>query len=245
MSAARAIERVDAYWASFFGCRIEAMRAARTLVLPHVGLEDYAGVFLLRRGPACLVSVPAPAVAELTQRLAALPPEIVFDATFLSETFSKRVDRIIGPAWYGCADGERFQPPSDRQGRLLESGDADAFRCLVEACGETEREHSSMAFDRPPLFGCFLDGRLVAVAGYQVWDGELANIGVLTHPAHRGRGYGRAVVSSIAAEAHRRGLVPHYRALLTNEASIAVARALGFQEYAASLAVRLRAVPVE
>ncbi len=239
MTAARTVERIDAYWSSFFGCRTEELTAS-TLVVPHVELGDYLGVFLLRRGPACLVSAPAPTVAALSRSLGSLPPEIVFDAAFLLELFGEQVERIIGPAWYGHVERRLLRPAGVHTGRLLDSGDEAAFHRLAEYCDETEREHSGLEFSQGPLFGCFRESQLVATAGYRVWGGELANIGVLTHPAHRGRGYGRSVVSGITAETLDRGLVPHYRALHTNHASLAVARALGFHEYASSLAVRFR-----
>jgi predicted GNAT family acetyltransferase len=81
---------------------------------------------------------------------------------------------------------------------------------------------------------------LVAVAGYRVWPGSLAHLGVVTHPGYRGRGYGTAVVQRMATEALREGLVPQYRAQMGNGASIAIATALGFEPCATSLALRLK-----
>ena len=50
----------------------------------------------------------------------------------------------------------------------------------------------------------------------------------------------RSAVAQIGGRAIAEGLLPQYRTLETNGASIRVARALGFCQYATSLAVRLR-----
>jgi predicted GNAT family acetyltransferase len=63
----------------------------------------------------------------------------------------------------------------------------------------------------------------------------------VTHPAFRGNGYGRAVVSAMTRAALDEGAIPHYQTLASNTASRAIARSLGFTEYAQTLAVRLKA----
>lgn len=87
--------------------------------------------------------------------------------------------------------------------------------------------------------GVFADAELAAVAGYEVWDGCIAHLNILTHPARRGRGFGREAVAALARTALDRGLVPQYRVLADNAPSLAVAAAVGFQPYATSLALRL------
>ena len=74
----------------------------------------------------------------------------------------------------------------------------------------------------------------------KVWDDVIAHISVVTHPAYRGRGYGRGVVAHLAATALQAGLIPQYRTLDSNTGSIRIAEALGFERYATSVAVRLR-----
>jgi hypothetical protein len=47
------------------------------------------------------------------------------------------------------------------------------------------------------------------------------------------------VVSGLTGEVLKRGLVPQYRTLEANKSSMAIARALGFELYATTVAVRL------
>ena len=78
---------------------------------------------------------------------------------------------------------------------------------------------------------------MVAVARYRpAWE-EAVSIGVVTHPAYRGRGYGRAVVST--AQGLEAGFIVLYQTLLANAPSVALATGLGYQPYATHLAVRL------
>jgi predicted GNAT family acetyltransferase len=85
---------------------------------------------------------------------------------------------------------------------------------------------------------------LVAAGKLQDLDEALVHVGVITHPAHRGRGFGRAVVGAMTAHALRAGRAPLYRTLLANAPAVAVARALGYREYARTLALHY-AVKVE
>ena len=59
---------------------------------------------------------------------------------------------------------------------------------------------------------------------------RLANLSVLVHPAHRGRGLGTAVAAGAVAGSVATGLLPQWRARTTLLASRQIARSLGFVE---------------
>ena len=82
---------------------------------------------------------------------------------------------------------------------------------------------------------------MVAAARCRPGWGETAHVGVVTHPDHRGRGYGRAVVSATTAQALADGFIVLYQTALVNRPSVALATGLGYREYATHLAVRLAA----
>jgi predicted GNAT family acetyltransferase len=67
-------------------------------------------------------------------------------------------------------------------------------------------------------------------------------VGILTHPEYRGQGYGKAVVSAMTEYGIGSGGVLAYRTLSSNNPSVGIARSLGYQEYATTLAVRLTAL---
>src|SRR5262249_53060373 len=107
--------------------------------------------------------------------------------------------------------------------------------------GVTSQEWENSGWEDCRLIaGYFLDGALVAAAGFEVWGGTLAHICVTTHAGFRNRGYGRACVRSVTEEAIKSGLVAQYQTLFENRPSIAVARAMEFEEYGRRMFVRCK-----
>ena len=95
------------------------------------------------------------------------------------------------------------------------------------------------ASPHPPIFGCFAGEVLAGAGTLDRWGDWLLRLGVVTHPHYRGRGYGRAVVTAMTAHGLAMGGVLQYRTLQANLPSLAIARALGSQHVALTLAVRL------
>jgi predicted GNAT family acetyltransferase len=87
------------------------------------------------------------------------------------------------------------------------------------------------------LFGCFLDDRIVAVAGNIMWDPRTANPGVITHPDYRQKGYGVAVVSAAVRSALNNNYLVLLQTLIANTPAMKIAQRLGFQPYAQHVAV--------
>jgi len=123
------------------------------------------------------------------------------------------------------------------------SDDAPAVAALRAACREDEWEHGGSDVGQHPAFGVFVDDQLAALAGYEIWGGTIAHISVITHPAHRGRGFGAAAVAHITAHALAAGMLPQYRTLDSNQPSMRIAATLGFHRYATSLAMRMEDRP--
>jgi GNAT superfamily N-acetyltransferase len=240
MPSLATLHALDAHWATLLGCRRADLHAAQTLVVAHgPGLAHYQGALALRHGPACILSVPAPLVARVAPAIQAWTPDQVFDRDALAGLFGVTSARIIGPAWQGYADAGDFRPADARGTLPLGPGDEDALRRLAEICGAIAWEHSALRIGQPETFGYVVDGELVA-AGNLTPEGErYCAVGILTHPAHRGQGYARAIVSAMTAHGLAGGRVLRYQTLCANAPALAVARALGYAAYATTLAVRL------
>lgn len=232
------VSRVNAYWAEYFGCAPATLFSGSAQIIPHgPGLADYAGIYAHFRGGEddgrAVISLPP----ERLDALRALLPAGPATPASLSAAFLAHSTAIIGPAYLGYA--EAVAAPA-HSARVLDAADAAAVRELESACDGTEWEHGGSApLDGCPLSGVFVSGRLAALAGYEVWGGSIAHISIITHPGFRGRGLGRSAVARLAARALSAGLVPQYRTLGSNLASVRVAESLGFCRYATSLAIRL------
>jgi GNAT superfamily N-acetyltransferase len=241
-------ERVDRYWAEWLGCTVPDLRPTSTRVHAHgPGLADYDGTFVLLAGGAPVISLPpalVPALEPVARRWSIAQ---VRDPAALAAAHRpvRGVARVVGPAWVGYADAGTLAAPADVPARLLAAADASAVAALRAACAPEEWEHGGHTLEEGPATGAFTSAStgavLAALAGYTCWGNRLAHIGVVTHPAYRGRGFGRAVVAGVAAHALEAGLVPQYRTLEANAAARALATSVGFAAHLTTVAVRYRA----
>lgn len=116
--------------------------------------------------------------------------------------------------------------------RQLTDADADSFAQFADAAPAAEFDEAFVELDHWLVFGTFAEGRLVAAASMYPWSGtQLADLGVITLPGCRGRGFAKRTVRAISARALAEGLEPQYRCQLDNEPSVALARAAGFARF--------------
>jgi GNAT superfamily N-acetyltransferase len=244
MTTAASLEAVLAFWAARLGCdRAQLARPGTSVVRNGPDLAGYRGVTVVLRPPACVVAVPHDWYELAAGRLGRRPAAAVFDIGLLREVFGSAVDRVIGPAWLGYADRSDFTPAPTMGTRPLTDRDLPALRRLADACGPTAWEHSGIRPGSASVFGCHAGGTLAAAGMLEPWGARLLHVGIVTHPAFRGRGYGKAVVSAMTAHGLAAGGVVQYRTLEANLASVGIARTLGFQRFARTLAVRLTRPP--
>jgi GNAT superfamily N-acetyltransferase len=151
------------------------------------------------------------------------------------------VAEVRGPAVLAYADAECFRPAAGAgcaEVATVGAGDPGVVG-LMAACGGEDADESSITEMTSPLSVVRVDGRVVAAAGYEVWGGEVAQVGVLTDPRYRGRGLGTTVASAAVARAVRAALVAQWRARPAIVGSRRIARTLGFVDVGWQLAVRL------
>ena len=235
------LAHLDADWAENFGCSVADLHRPGITLLRNAGdFAQYRGAYLLRWGGTCVFTVPEPFYAATEVAVASRKVDDIFNRDFLAAHFGASAERIIGPTFRGCCDGGDFHPVGPRGTRLLTREDDPALLRLCDAAGEEAWEHSSIVPERPSNFGCFVEGELVSAGTLVAPSPRLRNVGILTHPAYRRQGYGRAVVSCMTAHALAEGAVGHYQTLMANSGSKAIALSLGYVQYATALAVRLK-----
>jgi len=191
------MQRIDATWASFFGLSSSAFLRPGIQVVAHHQLVDYQGVWLFRHHASLCLSVPPDSVKSIQAVVRAYTVASLFSEAGIRALLGPRIERIIGPAYQGYVERPQFQSAPHPGVRFLSRADRLALQQLADACEVDAWEHAGIALDEPHAFGCFADDHVIAVARYRpAWE-EAASIGVVTHPAYRGRGYGRAVVRPI------------------------------------------------
>jgi GNAT superfamily N-acetyltransferase len=111
--------------------------------------------------------------------------------------------------------------------RTLTAADADALAALKATCTPIEVETGEVSVEDEIGFGCFDGPRMVSIAtGFRLYG--FMDIGVLTDPACRRKGLGKATVSALCAWCIEAPIIAQYRCDVTNTGSDATARALGF-----------------
>jgi RimJ/RimL family protein N-acetyltransferase len=111
--------------------------------------------------------------------------------------------------------------------RLLTSRDRPLLRTF-----QPNSEDYYLHPDRRPLIGVVTEGRLLSLAHSSRRTSEACELGIITLPAARRRGYALAATTLWAATVSQEGLVPIYSALVKNTASLNLASASGYRVFA-------------
>ncbi|WP_434993400.1 GNAT family N-acetyltransferase [Arthrobacter sp. Ld5] len=136
--------------------------------------------------------------------------------------------RALGEAQlYFCDDLPRFDGPP-----AVVSGEASLVRELERRCPPDDVAEAGLSTVEHPFV--LVDGddsdaaTPLAGAGYDIWQGILAHVAVITPPGERRKGYAGRVAAVAVEEAMAAGLVPQWRARTDNTASQRTARRAGF-----------------
>lgn len=123
---------------------------------------------------------------------------------------------------------ERIEPIAATTPRRLTEDDRAVFDIFYDTASEQDREDAWVEWDHWAVFGYVDHDRLVSAASMNVWpDSAIADLGVLTLPDARGKGFARAVVAAINHFSRHHGYEPQYRCQTDNLASVALARSCG------------------
>jgi GNAT superfamily N-acetyltransferase len=151
------------------------------------------------------------------------------------------VAAIHGPLWLGYATEETFRRIDGRGSRRLD-GPGHMLALAGLRRWVTREEWVDAGFEVPGRreYGCFVHSELVCAGTLMPFRGLPASIGVLTHPAHRGLGFGSAMVSALTAEALTKSRAAQFRTLEDNRPALRIARVLGYVEDGRTFEVALR-----
>lgn len=108
----------------------------------------------------------------------------------------------------------------------LSHEDKDGFDVFIESCSSIDRDQGQVSLKDPVVYGCFEKGKIVSVASLWNWGDRLSDIGVLTHPKYRHKGYARDVCGQLISETDRLII---WRCEDKNELSLLLAKELGFE----------------
>jgi GNAT superfamily N-acetyltransferase len=222
-------QRVDEYWADVFGCPIEQLWRPGC----SVSASDMPGAYVLAHDDSCRIAAPASWVAALADATRDLTAADAMTPQLWSDLLPD-VTAVLGPSVHAYLDSAHDLPNT---GSVMEV-DLDALTELRTACPPAEWAEGGFG-DDGCFFGLYDRGTLVAAGNLTDWRGVPSDIGLITHPDHRGHGYGMRLGAHAARIAIANAGIARYRALADNRASRRIARRLGFVEYGGNLMIRL------
>lgn len=234
--------RASQYWQVYLGLT-EGLPESGLLFIPHAkSLADYWGMYAFKRGDALIFSVPESVLNEFKTRLEPLSLTESWSASKLQTLFTDYSERVIGPAYQGWLEPERFRFEAVNNVRLLRVQDQFALLDLKHACPQLDWEHSDIKLEDKNLFGYFLEDRLLTVAKAIYWQEDVINLGVVCHPDYRGKRFAEACLGAVIKGALELNQLVLYQTLLSNTPALKLAEKLGFQSYSESIAIRFKAV---
>jgi GNAT superfamily N-acetyltransferase len=219
-------DAVEKGWSEAFGSVISRAPGIR-VIRDAPNLEHR--ILLLRLGDG--LTIVAPSGIDV-------PTDLTPDEAFTPEFASSLAPgRVLGPSIHAYADRACFVRQEPCDARRVD--DAGGFDALVPA-----PEWNEGGFHEDPgdefWYACFDGGERVAMGNMTNFNGTNGDVGLVTRPDRRGRGYARKLAGAMIEDAFARGLdVVRYRALESNVPSRAVCRTLGFVDDGANIAVRL------
>lgn len=233
---------LDEHWTATLNVERSVWRDAEVVVASHPEPSHRDHVYLIRREDSCIIIVPQALVGSTTIAVASWPSAAVFDRAFVRTLYGDEVTAIHGPFWLGYATTESFRQVDGRKsGRLDGPSDAAALSVLRSAVPEEEGVDAGFDVAARREYGCFVDDELVCAGTLTPFRGLPANIGVLTHPAHRNQGYGTAMVSILTRDALAESRAAQFRVLEENRPALRLGRVLGYVEDGHTFEVVLRA----
>lgn len=135
-----------------------------------------------------------------------------------------RVADVLGPAHLLCAF---HAPVVGRQFPALVGAEVGLAELSARTSPHDVAESGVRELD--VMFGATEGDRIVAVAGWETWDGGMAKIGILVDEDRRHEGLGLALAAMTTTAALEAELLPLWRARSSNRASLAVADRLGYE----------------
>lgn len=231
---------VDGYWSGLSGVAPADLHAPGVRVSPHRGERvGWRAIYALVLGDAATVLAPADAVAPLSGALAGATSNMVLDPTLWRSLLQEYATSVLGPSAHLYL-ADRSTLSGVAEGRRLNPGDSTALARLRASVRIEEWEHAGFGRQAVTLFGLFDGESLVAAANLSPGPGGASDVGVLTRPDLRGKGYGERVAALAAAQAVAMCGIARYRVPVDYDASLGIARRLGFTEYGRNLTVNLR-----
>lgn len=223
------LARVGQFWACRLGAPPDAFLRAG---VAFVSREE-PRVVMVSIGPGLAVVGP-PRVRRAVLALAAAEPRQLPAVVSHLQALGAE---LVGEALLMYLPARHFQP---FPGRVQPATSADVAHILDRAAPDDIAE-ASLSAPVQSVVSLTARGEPASLARLEIWDGEVAQLSLLTAAPHRGSGYATVAASAVAGGALDQGLLPQWRVRVGHRASEQVGRRLGFLPAGRQLVISLPA----
>jgi len=137
----------------------------------------------------------------------------------------------LGPIYFeGFFSSAALRPQDTSHVRALTAADGGMLSAFIDACPGSDWRDSGIESDGR-LHAVVIEGVLASVSQCIPSHGA-GSVGVVTLPAHRGRGFAKAAMYAAIREAHDRGQLVVCQTPIDNRPSLAAMQALGVSPFA-------------
>jgi RimJ/RimL family protein N-acetyltransferase len=225
-------ERVEHWWADAFGVPVSMLWEKGVTIGFHAGLGDYPGIVVAGRKKAAHVSLPDWVDQKLADKIAKHDVDELLDRRFWLDFGPLRSGYRVSPLMVHAYTDHQHETPNKVEQVAFE--DVARWRDLVSS---KKWEASGFADQVTHVFAVRSGKDIAAAANLSKFLGGSSNVGVLTHPKYRGKGYAAPVTRAATAYAVRNEGMARFRYDADHARSVAIGRSLKFEEYARQLAI--------
>lgn len=240
------MHELDSFWARSLGCNIEDLEYNESKIVARKEETDYnknrteTEIDIFQRKGNTILSCSKKAENKLRKHEAEL-----LDSSLAEEEIERnglKIKELLGPAFLSYTKEEKFNEIEYKKCRRLRQKDIENLEELKQQADTKEIENSigDSEIGECPVFGKFVDDKLVAVSSYSVWDETVGFSNVFVKKGYRGNGYGKQVVSKSTKHILEKDLIPVYRTLEKWSSSVGLAKSLGYTKYATTYLLKLK-----
>jgi hypothetical protein len=223
-------ERIRAGWASELQVPIAALTCENRSIVPREGLTVVISLQLENSTVVVCPPILEPILSNLSN-------DELLDMVTLKYILKSFDPNPIGTANISYADHNTLVTRAGLV-KAHQSG-PDEISNILTKCSDLEQLESGLS-KMPFHFSVESpSGKSVSLSGFEDWYGEIAQLGVLTIPQERGRGYGFIVASAAAFAALEQNLIPQWRSRIDNIPSKQLGLQLGFNHLGLQLALEV------
>ena len=220
---------IHRYWTALKASSERKLATEHVEVYVSDACEDKLVLLEMENSPTLVFMLPD--IADKTIGMFSTSPS---DPAHLRNILSREGLHLHGEDYlFYFADAEKQRLIADPDVRPLSESDHASFDAFQKSCSEADLDNAYVELDHWMVRGLFVDGRLVSIASaYPDGDEHIADIGVITHPLERGKGYATRLVRTICHDIREAKYEPQYRCQLDNAESILVAKSSGLSLFA-------------